>query len=125
MAARPQTVKDGAARFPIAMTTDNGPRVDLGMTDDLDIRRRRAAYRATHRGTKEMDALIGRYAVAKLPSLEGTALHRFEELLAMPDPTVQAWIFSLRETPSEDFAALVRDIRAFHGLSPGAGGLIL
>ena len=33
---------------------------------DLEIRRRRAAYRAHHRGTKEMDWLVGRYADAHL-----------------------------------------------------------
>ena len=39
------------------------------MDDDLDIRRRRAAYRAAHRGTKEMDIMLGRYADATLPTL--------------------------------------------------------
>lgn len=93
-----------------------GPQIDLGMTEDLDLRRRRAAYRATHRGTKELDALIGRYAIAKLPALEGADLYQFEQLLAMPDPTLQAWIFSQHESPGEDFADLVRDIRDYHGL---------
>ena len=39
------------------------------MTDDVAIRRRRAAYRASHRGTKEMDLILGRYAVARLPDM--------------------------------------------------------
>ena len=34
------------------------------MTDDVESRRRRAAFRATHRGNKEMDWLIGRFAQA-------------------------------------------------------------
>ena len=29
------------------------------MPDDLEMRRRRAAYRASHRGTKEMDIILG------------------------------------------------------------------
>jgi antitoxin CptB len=64
------------------------------MTEDLDARRRRAAYRATHRGTKEMDALLGRYAIAKLPNLDGEALGQLEQFLAMPDPTLQGCIFA-------------------------------
>ena len=32
------------------------------MTDDADTRRRRAVYRACHRGTKEMDWILGRFA---------------------------------------------------------------
>ena len=30
--------------------------------NDLAMRRRRALYRATHRGSKELDFLLGRYA---------------------------------------------------------------
>ncbi|MGQ0456354.1 MAG: FAD assembly factor SdhE [Hyphomicrobium sp.] len=86
------------------------------MSDDLDIRRRRAAYRAMHRGTKEMDALVGRYAAARLPSLEGEALSALERLLAMPDPTLQAWIFGTEDVGVAEFSALIRDIRTFHGL---------
>ena len=55
-------------------------------TDDIEVRRRRAAYRAGHRGTKEMDWLLGRYAEAVLPALPVAELAAFEELLALPDP---------------------------------------
>ena len=42
------------------------------MTDDIEIRRRRAAYRACHRGTKEMDVVLGRFAQARLAAMAGT-----------------------------------------------------
>ncbi len=86
------------------------------MTDDLDLRRRRAAYRAAHRGTKEMDVLVGRYAEAKLPALAGVALSEFEEFLAVGDPTLQSWIFANEDMGDSLFTGLVDDIRAFHGL---------
>ena len=44
------------------------------MTDDIEIRRRRAAYRACHRGTKEMDLILGRFAVARLPDMPAAGL---------------------------------------------------
>ena len=57
------------------------------MTDDLEMRRRRAAYRARHRGTKEMDSLLGRFADAQLAAMErGGARPRSSGLLALPDP---------------------------------------
>ncbi len=97
------------------------------MTDDLDLRRRRAAYRAAHRGTKEMDVLVGRYAAAKLPALAGDALSQLEEFLAVGDPTLQAWIFATEAMGDSQFIGLVDDIRAFHGLDAidrrGPGGL--
>jgi antitoxin CptB len=86
------------------------------LTDDLDLRRRRAAYRAAHRGTKEMDALVGRYADAKVMMLEGDALSTFEEFLAIADPTLQGWILANESVSGSAFESLVDDIRIFHGL---------
>lgn len=86
------------------------------MTGDHDVRIRRAAYRAAHRGTKEMDALVGRYAAAKLPALGGTDLDRFERFLAVADPVLQAWIFGAEAVIGTEFESLIHDIRSFHGL---------
>lgn len=85
------------------------------MIDDLDVRRKRAMYRAAHRGTKEMDALIGRYAVATLPDISVQTLERFERLLAVADPTLQAWIWGKEPVCGSEFENLVQDIRTFHG----------
>ncbi len=86
------------------------------MTLNLETRRRRAAYRAAHRGTKEMDWLVGRYADAHLDRLEGEALARFERFLEIADPELQRWILSPAEIAGSEFADLVHDLRAFHGL---------
>jgi len=86
------------------------------MSDDLDMRRRRAAWRASHRGTKEMDVLLGRFAETTLASMGDPELAQFEQFLALPDPDLQRWL--LEGAPaSGDFAPLVHDIRTFHGLA--------
>ncbi len=36
------------------------------MGEDIEVRRRRAVWRAGHRGTKELDLLVGRFAAAHL-----------------------------------------------------------
>ncbi len=84
---------------------------------ELDTRRRRAAYRAAHRGTKEMDWLVGRYADAHLEALDGEALARFERFLEIADPELQKWILTPAEIAQSEFADLVHDLRAFHGLA--------
>lgn len=89
---------------------------EVPLTDELDVRRRRAAYRAAHRGTKEMDALVGRYADAKIGSFDGSALEHFERFLAVADPTLQNWIFAKESVAGSEFESLVDDIRKFHGL---------
>ena len=83
---------------------------------DLDQRRRRAAYRASHRGTKEMDWLLGRYAEANLPGMDEAALGDFERLLALPDPDLQHWIMTGEARSETDLSQLVGRIREFHGL---------
>jgi antitoxin CptB len=87
------------------------------MTAELDLRRRRAAYRAHHRGTKEMDILLGRYADARLEAMDHQALARFEALLGAPDPDLQFWIMDAGTVPDDRFAGLVADMRAFHRLA--------
>lgn len=88
------------------------------MTDDLEIRRRRAAYRAAHRGTKEMDILLGRYAETQLPGFGEAELTRFERFLSLPDPDLQGWFFAPETVAGLEFADLIASIREFHGL-PG------
>ncbi|MGE3067366.1 MAG: succinate dehydrogenase assembly factor 2 [Hyphomicrobiaceae bacterium] len=88
------------------------------MTADLDLRRRRAAYRAAHRGTKEMDLLLGRYAEARLGSMDAEELGRFESLLIAPDPQLQNWILDAASVPEPRYAELIATLREFHGLTP-------
>jgi len=87
---------------------------------DLELRRRRAAYRAAHRGTKEMDWLLGRYGEAHLPHMDEAQLTTFEQLLALPDPDLQDWITSGEVRSENDLSQLVDLIRAFHGLGAGS-----
>lgn len=87
------------------------------MTDDVDMRRRRAFYRANHRGTKELDLLIGRFAEARLDTMDVAALDHFERFLALPDPLLQSAIFDPGAVPLSDFADLVAGVRLFHGLA--------
>lgn len=86
------------------------------MTDDTDMRRRRALYRALHRGTKEMDHMIGRFAEAKVPQLSGEDLGRFERFLELPDPVLHAWCFEAQGVEPLEFNDLVLAVRAYHGL---------
>ncbi|MDZ4841949.1 MAG: succinate dehydrogenase assembly factor 2 [Hyphomicrobium aestuarii] len=106
--------------------TDQPPTV----ADPLDARRRRATYRAAHRGTKEMDILLSKYADAHLAHFDEAALTRFEQFLSLPDPDLQGWFFAPETVEGLEFADIIMAVRRFHGLtgaegsmqaSPGAG----
>ena len=86
------------------------------MTNDVERRRRRAAYRACHRGTKEMDWMLGRFAQAALAGMSAEGLGAFERLLALPDPDLQDMILHPEIMPAGEFAELVAAVRAFNGL---------
>ena len=86
------------------------------MTDDVEMRRRRAAYRASHRGTKEMDWVLGRFADKVLPGMAGAELAAFEELLAMPDPVLNEMVMDGTPVAAGEIADLIAAIRKFHGL---------
>lgn len=89
------------------------------MTDDLASRRRRAVFRAGHRGTKEMDWLLGRFAGTHVPEMSAKTLAQFERLLQMPDPDLHDMIVYPDIAPAGEFAELVRQMRTFHGLEDG------
>ena len=86
------------------------------MTDNLDINRRRAAYRAHHRGTKEMDWLLGRFVDEAAAQMDDGELALFERFMELPDPMLHKWIMEPGQTVDEDFAILVDRIREFHRL---------
>ena len=80
----------------------------------LDIRRRQILFRAWHRGTREMDLLMGRFADAALAKLSDAELGEFERLIEMPDGELFAWIMGEAEPPPDVDTPLFRQLRAFH-----------
>ena len=48
---------------------------------DLDTRRRRLRFRAWHRGTREMDLLMGRFADSELGTLPVSEVDELEQLM--------------------------------------------
>lgn len=82
---------------------------------DIEARRRRAIFRAGHRGTREMDWLLGRFAQARVETMELGELSDFEELLALPDPDIENWlIHGAQPPPDGSLGILVETVRRFH-----------
>ena len=55
------------------------------MTDEFEATRKRLFYRAHHRGTKEMDLVLGPFAEAHLAGFDAKKLERFEAVLEESD----------------------------------------
>ncbi len=77
---------------------------------------RRLIYRASHRGTREMDFLLGRFVMAHLPRWDEPTLRRWEALIGEADPDLGRWIFAAPESAPEAYHTLIFELRRFHGL---------
>ncbi len=85
--------------------------------NDLEIRRKRVMYRAGHRGTKELDLLLGRFAEAELAAMSESDLAAFEEFLGLPDPDIHYWLLTPgAETPQGLAGEFVERLKRFHDL---------
>lgn len=87
---------------------------DASARADLDLRRRRARYRAWHRGTREMDLIMGPFADAALPGMDESHLDTFEALIQAPDGDLYRWIAGDERAPGEYETPLLDRLRAFH-----------
>lgn len=87
---------------------------DLPANDDIEYRKRRLRFRAWHRGTREMDLILGRFADASLAGLNEGEVGVLEALMEMPDPDLYNWIIGTKPTPDEFDTPLLQQIRAFH-----------
>jgi antitoxin CptB len=105
MKARP--APSGLLAFGAAVT---GTTISSG---GLDHRRRRLLYRAWHRGTREMDLIMGRFADTALASMSADELVEFERLSDLLDSELYAWIIGERVVPPEYDSALFRRLRDF------------
>ena len=81
----------------------------------LEPRRRRALYRATHRGTHENDLLIGGFVARRIAGMDEAMLAVLERLLELPDPDLTDWIWGRRPIPPEHDGPLLRELCAAKG----------
>ena len=78
----------------------------------LDDRRKRLLFRCWHRGTREMDLILGRFADGEIAALGDSELAELERLIEVPDPDLYAALIGDRPPP-QDAGALFARIKAF------------
>jgi antitoxin CptB len=96
--------------------------MDLAMTGTtrssggLDDRRKRLLFRCWHRGTREMDLILGRFADAEIASLSDGELSTLERLIEVPDPDLYAALTGDKSLAPEHATALFDRIKAFRAV---------
>ncbi|HZC97023.1 MAG TPA: succinate dehydrogenase assembly factor 2 [Bradyrhizobium sp.] len=84
-------------------------------SDGLDDRRKRLLFRCWHRGTREMDLILGRFADAEIARLADGDLAELERLLEVPDPDLYAALTGGKPLAPQYASTLfdrIKDVRA-------------
>ncbi len=89
------------------------------MTQDSDkTARKRARWRAEHRGTREADILVGGFAARHLDSMSPEELEWFERLLAEQDADILAWAIGVAPPPADLDGPMMARLKALDYLDP-------
>lgn len=80
---------------------------------DRDIQRKRLKYRATHRGTKEADAILGGFVAANIQTLSDNELDALETFLECPDPDISDWLRGAVAKPEGELGAVLEIILSY------------
>ncbi|MGO4405435.1 succinate dehydrogenase assembly factor 2 [Bosea sp. RAF48] len=81
---------------------------------DLDPRRRKILFRAWHRGMREMDLIMGRFADDAIAGFSEAELDEFERLIEVLDRDLLSWVTGEAPVPENYDTELYRRLRAFH-----------
>jgi antitoxin CptB len=82
----------------------------------LDDRRKRLLFRCWHRGTREMDLILGRFADAEIAGLADDELAQLERLIEVPDPDLYAALTGDKPLEGEHASPLFDRIQAFRAV---------
>ena len=83
------------------------------MGETAAIRRKRLGFRSWHRGTRELDLMLGRFADRHIDRLTPQQLDHYEALIECPDPDIYRWISGGEATPPEHDNPVMTMIKNF------------
>jgi antitoxin CptB len=77
-------------------------------------------FRAWHRGIREVDLVLGRFADREIGRMSAAELDDFESLLDVPTPDLLAWVMGELPVPPEDETPVLRRMLNAHLLDKPA-----
>lgn len=82
----------------------------------LSKNQKRLIYRANHRGTKEMDWLMGKFIEATIADMDEEKVAHIDALLKLSEPEIEGWLMKKSSDYPSEFSELIKEIQAFHDL---------
>eukprot|EP01035_Chromulina_nebulosa_P054748 gene54748-75021_t len=94
-------------------------------SDGLDERRKRLLFHCWHRGTREMDLILGLFADAEIAGLDDVEVAQLEALISLEDPDLYPAFVGETQLPPEYVTPLFERIKSFRNLDLLAPGRAL
>lgn len=89
------------------------------MTETLSPRARKILFRATHRGTKEADLMIGGFVTRHVVAMDEAELDALEAVLAHTDADLTDWLMGRKPVPPEAASPMLARMIAECGAAGG------
>ncbi len=80
---------------------------------DIETRRKRLRYRAWHRGTRELDMILGPYAETHAATMSGADIDRLEALMQQEETDLLGWFMGQTVPPEDAPVDLIAEIAEF------------
>ena len=85
----------------------------MSLPAETEIRRKRLLWRATHRGIKEMDLILGGFVARHLDALSAAEIADLERIMDIPDQDMLSWATRQADVPAEHDTPLLTRILAY------------
>jgi antitoxin CptB len=86
----------------------------LRTENNISIKRKQLIFRSWHRGTREVDLLLGKFADQHMPGFDGGQLMLYDRFLNNSDPDIFNWISKQEPVPSAEDNEVVQMLLKFY-----------
>ena len=90
--------------------------------ETIENKRKRLIFRSWHRGTKEMDQILGSFANKYVPKFTSEELDLYEQLLENSDPEMYDWICGRTDVPANKNSAILEKLLTYDYASERSTG---
>jgi antitoxin CptB len=90
------------------------------VTSSTELRRKRLLFRSWHRGTRESDLILGRFADRHLAGFDEAQLDRYQALLDCADADIFDWVSGRATPPTAQDHDVTRLLISFSTTPPTA-----
>ena len=78
-----------------------------------EILKKQIIYRSTHRGTKEMDILLGSFVKKNIDKFSESEINQLEKLLEIDDEIIQKWYFEKNQKDTVPYNKVTQRLKNF------------